>query len=316
MKCKLQLNYYKDEDGEYSDSGLTDLNRLKEVIKSNWPNESFVDDLKVILVSKDQQNLILKNCKKDVFEVYYSEDNKDYYHKKSRIELVHECSELFMSSRILDLKNILNKKPTRKKSSIHDFFINHNYKFSKSRNLKELNWFFTMGLPVAIMFVAIPISSIYHGTFEGLNAFFLPLLAIFGLYLWLPGCLLHWQYYYDNKHLKIRLTRGCTDISIEFGGIQKVHQKSDLVCIHKVTYDSKVLNSFFWFGGPPWIDYGYLNLEFKNGDNINITNLLVDQLFIQDKFQYEEVKKLRSRRIFPFIERPTMIKQMKNSVIV
>jgi len=306
MNFELQLNYYKDEDGEYTEPEPTDLNQLNQIIKNSWPNESYVEDLKVILISCKEQHLILKNCKKGVFEVYYSEDDKHYYHKKTRIELVYECSELYLNSRIDDLKRNLNERSKKKNSPIHDFFLNHNYEFSNSRNLKELNWFFTMGLPIALMFLAIPVSSIYQGTFEGLNTFFLPLLTVLGLYLWLPGLLLHRQYYRDNRNLKIRITRGNSDILVEFNGLTKEYQKSDLECACKVTFDSKVLNTFI-LSGPLWMDYGYLNLEFKNGDNINITNLLADQLFILDKFKYDEVKKLRTRRTFPFIELPTMI---------
>ena len=108
MNFELQLNYYKDEDGEYTEPEPVNLSNLKEVFGNNWPNESYVEHLKLILIRSNERYLILRNCKKSVFEVYYTDDERNFFHKKSRIELVYDCSELFFDSRIDELKMILN----------------------------------------------------------------------------------------------------------------------------------------------------------------------------------------------------------------
>lgn len=307
MNYQVQLNYYKDEDGEYTDPGSCNLDKVKKIIEENWPNESYLEDLKVILISNNHQYLVLKNCKKGVFEVYFTGDDKFYYHKKSRIKLINHCVHLFMKRGASELKSSLNKKVKKGKSDIHDFFIDHNYRIKRSRSLKELKWFFTMGLPLTLLIIYLVLDSVIKGNFDGSTLAITVIYSALALYLWIPGILLHCSYLKDNKGLLIRLTKGNPIIYVEFKDITKQYEKSDIEFVHRVANDHSVLNSFVWFGGPPWTDYGYLNIKFKNGDTINVTNLLTDQLFIFEKFKYDNVKKLKSKRLIPWLEQRTKI---------
>lgn len=309
MSFFYKLNYYKDEDGEYTEPKSAGISEVERIIENNWPSEGYLEDLRIVHISDDQNNqILLRNCKKGVFEVYYldSRNNRHHYHKKSRIEIILDSMNSFMNSDYSKLKASLNKTLKNKKYLRKELLANHNYSLSPRRNRKELMWFFTLGIPFISVFSFVEVSILKQDNITGFNQAMMPILFILGLFMWLPGILIHWQYYKDNKKLKIIVTKGNPEIQIEFDEIRKVFLKSDIKTVIKYSIEQESLKVVIG-GRVPWIHYGFTEIEFKNGEIVNMTNLIVDQLFILEKFKDANIRIGVAQRFFPFIKRKTSL---------
>ncbi|WP_420580257.1 hypothetical protein [Reichenbachiella sp.] len=268
-----------------------------------------MEDLKIIHISDNQNNqILLHNCKRGVFEVYYlnPENNRHHYHKKSRIELISESIRYFFVSDFSRLKSSLNRTKKDRKYLREDLLKNHNYTLTSKRNWKELKWFFTLGIPYILIFTYFEFSILTQQNQNEFSIIMSLIIFAFGIFLWLPGLLIHRQYYKDNANLRINITKGSPEILVEYGGIKKLFLKDDIKTVLKTTIEQETLNAFIG-GKVPWLFYGYTEIEFKTGEIINLTNLLVDQLFILDKFKNDNVKRGLVQRTFPFIQRKTFL---------
>src|SRR5690606_27976281 len=111
MPFTCKLNFYKDEESEYSDVVRSDVSLITETIQRSWPNDRFPGDLRLALISNAAgDHLVLKQIKNGVFEVFYLPVNKRFhFHKKSRKELVIQTLALFLDSKLNELQEALNK---------------------------------------------------------------------------------------------------------------------------------------------------------------------------------------------------------------
>jgi hypothetical protein len=116
--------------------------------------------------------------------------------------------------------------------------------------------------------------------------------------LWIPGVVLHYQYMKDGKDLIVRVTRGSDRITIQTPLIKKVLLKSNISQVTKVENPAYKV---------PWSRYGYLQIDFTSGEVINLTNLFADQLFVLDKFEFDNIKKVSVKSGIPTLTNKTRI---------
>ena len=128
----------------------------------------------------------------------------------------------------------------------------------------------------------------------------------------LPYLILFFNYYLENKNTDFELDTDTNSIIINQNGIAKTYQLNDfkkstyhLAYNYKNTIDNKGRDPMFFS------DFGYWDLQFKNGDRYYLTNLLND--FIHDA---PKIRKTKYRfRFFPYIKKSDSKKGIKlNSI--
>jgi len=290
MSFKFRVKNYKDEEGEYSEYLPCDKDSILKIIEDNW-TENRPNGLHVIsILNNSGQSLLIEHFGKDVFDVYYLPTVQSFhFHKKSRQEIIYNCLDLFMRNDIKALESNLNKTNKDNKFIREEFFFtDYDYKLTSRREMKELSSFLLFGAPYGVMSLGIGFMMLINGPF-GLKIFSLFILAI-GTYAWLPGVLLHSQYKNDATDLTVRVTKGSKQIIINSLGTNKILQKPDILSVIKVQNPAY---------RNPWSDYGYTEIKFRTGEIINLTNLMVDQLFILDKFANDNVDTKTINKLIP-----------------
>jgi phosphopantetheine adenylyltransferase len=300
MRFQYKLKYYKDEDGEYTNESICDKQLIEKIILDHWTGEQLPNGLElIIIVHADGPSIILEHSAKEVFEVYFLKpDQKFLFHKKSRIELIYDVLSAFMDNDFSWLENNLNKtrnenRLIRKLIVSKDFL----YELRSARIWSQINQTLLFGIPIGLTFSVASIVTM--AKLQGGSVIDILLLFVFstGLALWLPGLIIHYQYKRDNENLTIRLTKGEDIIRVGFRGVKKDLHKGDISTVTVIRNPSYKL---------PWSDYGYTQVKFKNGDVVNLTNLIIDQFLITDKFAKCDV--LMADRIYPAITQRTSIK--------
>lgn len=298
MSFKYRVQKYGDEEGEYSEYEPCDKDSILKIIEENW-TDNRPNGLHVIsILNNAGQALLLEHFAKDVFDVYYLPTKEGFhFHKKSRQELIYNCLEFFFSNDINGLESNLNR--TKKDDEFirkEFFFIDHDYRLTEKRTTKELTSFLVFGVPYGIMLLGIGFMMAIKGP-GGIKVFSLFILAI-GTYAWLPGLLLHFQYKDDANDLNVRVTKGNKKITVNLRGTNKILDKADIQVV------TKVQNPAY---RNPWSDYGYTEIKFKSGEVINLTNLMVDQLFILDKFANDNVETKTINKAIPRLRNKSRI---------
>ena len=126
------------------------------------------------------------------------------------------------------------------------------------------------------------------------------LLGGFLLFMNFPSLILFFNYYLENKHTYFEIDADSNSITIIQKGISKTYNLNDfkkstyhLAYNYKDTLDHRGRLSM------PFSDFGYWDLQFKNGDRYFLTNLLND--FIHDA---PKIRKTKYRfRLFPYISK-------------
>ncbi|RAJ11762.1 hypothetical protein LY08_02692 [Olleya aquimaris] len=126
------------------------------------------------------------------------------------------------------------------------------------------------------------------------------LLAGFILITNIPAILIYLNYYLENKNTEFTLDYNEEKILITQNGIQKEYSKHDIT---KSTYHLGIYykNAIDRGGRIPMLisDFGYWDLQFKNGDRYYLTNILHDFLL-----EIPKVPKTKYRfRFYPYISK-------------
>ena len=135
-----------------------------------------------------------------------------------------------------------------------------------------------------------------------IESFWLLFLIIIGVLLVfnLPSLILFVNYYKENKYTNFEIVKKTNSIKINQNGIIKTYMLNDckkstyhLAYNYKNTIDNRGRDSMFFS------DFGYWDLQFKNGDRYYLTNLLND--FVH---QAPIIRKTKYRfRLFPYIKK-------------
>ena len=301
MTFKYKLKDYKSEDREYTEYLPCDKEVAENIIHSYWTGENLPNGLELIVITNSiGQSIILEHSGKEVFEVYFLPINQKFlFHKKSRIDLIYDTFSAFLDNDINWLESNLNKTKNEnkliRKIVISDTFI---YEMSEGSTWRALLSTLIFGLPLGLVFIGTSIALLFKIPRGTAADFGIPLLFLAGIFFLLPGLLIHLQYQKDNANIRIRITKGDNIMRVDVDGIRKEFLKTDITKIVKVENPAYKI---------PWSDYGYTEIEFKSGEVINLTNLIIDQIQIFEKFS-GSVELVTENRIIPRIKKRTSVK--------
>lgn len=300
MSFQYKLKYYKDEEGEYTDISSCDKGLIETIILEHWTGEQLPNGLELIIVTVDnKESIILEHSGKDVFEVYFLRPNENFlFHKKSRIDLIHNTLSTFMDKDFSSIESNLNK--TRKENRlIRKLIISKDFKYQvRSQRLwTQLYQILIFGIPLGLTFSITSVVSLTKLPSGTIMDILIPFVFIMGFILWVPGLIIHYQYKKDNEKFSIRLTKGANIINVEIDGLKKELLKDNISTI-------TVINNP-WYK-IPWSEYGHTEIKFNNGDIINLTNLIIDQFVMMDKFPKHAL--ITKESIYPTIKQRTSIK--------
>lgn len=297
MTFQYRIQTYKDEEGEYSEYKETSIAEILDIIDRHWTGEQMPNHLKIISIkNSDNENLMLVHDDKYVFESYFlPRENNCYYRRKSEIEVIYDSLELFFANDIPGVLDYLIKRKEEVEFIRGDFFYkNHDYELSKKNNLSLFIWYAFGALAHGGIYTLIGLSLLtmpFHHYY--LPVFFL----LIGTYFWLPGILFHRQYMKDAEGLTIRVTKGSESIVASSLDNETIFAKSDIKSVIK--YENPAYKI-------PWSEYGYTEVVFMDGSILNLTNLLVDQSCVLNKFKSSYCQTKKSK--WPKLKKSTVIK--------
>jgi hypothetical protein len=154
---------------------------------------------------------------------------------------------------------------------------------------------------VGLLIVLFPIYFKWrNGTDFVFQEFWIWFLIGFTIITNIPAIIIYLNYYLENKNTEFILDSKDEKISITKDGIKKEYLKTE---IEKSTYHLGIYykNAIDRAGRIPMIisDFGYWDLQFKNGDRYYLTNILHDFLHEEPK-----VPKTKYRfRFYPYINK-------------
>lgn len=298
MKFNYKLKYYKDEENEFTESIPCDKSSIRYIISDNWSGDNSPNGLERVVISNETgQSLILEHFGKEVFEAYFLPLGESYhYHKMSRIELIYDALTAFMDNDTSWLEGNLNKTKkenhkTRKSIQTKSF----KFEVTTKRLWSEVYQTVLLGIPLGLTFIISSIMILIKlpGALPYITS---PFILFLGVFLWLPGLLLHKQYKEDNENLILNISKGNNAIHVELDGSKRTLQKEDIT---KITVFENPAYKM------PWSTYEYAEIEFKSGEILNLTNLLIDQFVIYEKFHGNKIE--TKERRYPALKRKTTI---------
>lgn len=290
MSFKYKVRHYNNEDGEFTDYVTADKTTIERVFSENYDVDDSLKSFRTIAILDDRQQTILVHyIKKGVCDIYFiPPDSEFYYFKKTAIEMARQIVGMFLENKISDLTLLLNKRTDENNYIRGDFFNkSFEYKVTKAKNQKEITWML-YAFPLGVAFIVIGIIN------QGVAILF----SIIGLVYWLPGVIVHYQYYQDNRQLQVRISKGSSTINVTTPTFSKTFTMGDI---------KEVLKFDTGFNTFPWGHYGFTRIEFKTGEILNLTSLMLDQLLIEEKFRGYNVKVFRTRPIVPLLDKKTRL---------
>lgn len=291
MSFKYKVRPYDNEDGEFTDYVPADKVTVDRIFTGNWSGENSRETFRTIALTDNLgQTLIIHHIKKGVFDIYYIPLDKDYhYFKKTDIQTTSKALDLFLNNRSTELTSLLNKRKEDNDYIRNNFFNkSFDYRVTDKQNRKEISWIW-YSLPLGVAFIVLGVININHGAAG--------LLFVIGLILWLPGVIIHYQYYKDNENLRVKTSRGSELIEVTTPTANKTFKKVD---IKEVLMVDSGINKFGWG------QYGFTRIEFKTGEILNLTCLMLDQLFIEEKFG-QNLKILKTETLIPTLNKKTRL---------
>jgi hypothetical protein len=283
--------FYKDEDNEFSEDVACEKDAIQQVISEFWTGDNSPNGLEAIVISSNKKDsFILEHFGKGVFEVYFLPFGLQfYYHKMSRIELIQDSIDAIFRDDLEWLETNLNRL-RKDNREVRGRVRTQQFKFQVTRGRLWNQLFLTLlgGIPIGFTFIVASILMLFkmpHGSMLDLA---IPFLFFLGAYLWIPGIILHKRYKKDNGNFSLILSKGDDRIIVECKGVSNTYFKQEIQTI------TMVQNPWYKL---PWSDYGYTEIKFSSGHTINLTNLLIDQFLIYEKFGYRAIEKKHS--IYP-----------------
>lgn len=299
MNFQFRIKNYNYEEGEYSEYEFCDKEAILRIIEENWTDKR-PNGLHVIsIMNMSGESLLLEHFGKDVFEVYFLPVEEGFhFHKLSKQELIYQCLDFFMDNDITGLESSLNWTETDDDFIRREFFyIDHNYRLTPKRELGELLWLIWAG-SFGIMLIAMAAVMAVKGS-DGLQWLSI-FIAGLGIFYWLPGVLLHLQYRKDAEGLAVLITKGNSKITITHQGAKKVFDKADMLSV--TIFRNPALKN-------PWSDYGYTEIKFKSGEVVNLSNLMVEPLYMPLKFEGYSVSISTVNTMIPRIRNKSTLSQ-------
>lgn len=275
---QFRIKAYQNETGEFTESFAADSGTILQLILQYWFNETLPNNLDIVVVSNERGDLlVIDHLKRDIFDYYFlpAGRKKTYFHKKTDIQFMFFVLESFFNSRYADLEVNLKEKDDDWRFVRGDLtgksFV---YKVDNRALWRNLNWI--------VLWFAFSIVLLLMGIISGASAGYLVFIVYFVVLslLNLSQIRRFRQYYLDNKDVEIRFSRADPLLHIRKGSWSQAIPKTDIRQITKYIHapdDARVLAEY------------YTEIEFHNGNILNLTSLLIPQIQIETKFANDNI---------------------------
>jgi hypothetical protein len=272
---RFKIKGYLNETGEYSELHSAESGTILQFILQHWFNETLPNNLDIVFIQNEAgDQLIIDHLKRDIFDYYFIEgkNSRTYYHKKTDIQFMFFALESFFNNRNQDLRHNFTATTDDSKFILGDFRgRDFNYAMTTRRLWKNLD---ILIYPIIIMGGATLISLGTSYILIILGAVFC---AIYAISMFSTFTRLH-SYYYDNKDISIRFSRGDDFLHVRKGTWSRSIPKNEIRSIQKFIQPLNDGTTFSEF---------HTEIEFINGNILNISCLLVPQNEIEMKFANE-----------------------------
>lgn len=269
---RFKIKGYLNETGEYSALHTADSGTILQFIIQHWFNETLPNNLDIVFIQNDAgDQLVIDHLKRDIFDYYFIEkkESKKYYSKKTDIQFMFFALESFFNNRNEDLKHNLSYsfddwKFVRGDYSGKDF----RYKVTNFRVYKQLEALILPLIVVVLGFAA----AIFISWIILVIAFVFIAVVLPTTYSTITRTR---SYLDDNKDLVVKFSRGDDYIHVQKGSFSRSIPKTDIRSIVKYIQplnDSRSITDF------------HTEIEFLNGNVLNLTSLLIAQDEIEGKF--------------------------------
>lgn len=269
---RFKIKGYLNETGEYSQLHTTDSGTILQFILQHWFNETLPNNLDIVFIQNEAgDELIIDHLKRDIFDYYFIESgNKgSYYHKKTDIQFMFFVLESFFNNRNQDLRHNFTSTDDDKRFILGDFRgKDFNYAITKKKLWRNLD---SLVYPLIVLAAAILLSFITSFAVLIIGVVFCLLFA-FGMYSTFKRLR---SYYNDNKDISLRFSRGDEFLHVKKGTWSRSIPKSDIRNILKYVHP---------MNDPTTVAEYHTEIEFLNGNVLNLTCLLVPQHEIELKF--------------------------------
>jgi hypothetical protein len=277
LPFRFKVKGYLNETGEYSEFYPAEAGTIIQLILRHWFNESLPNNLDIVVIQNDKgDQLVIDHVKRDIFDYYLFVRNRsrDYYHKKTDIQFMFFVLESFFSNRLEDLQ--INLTQTKDDwAFIRGDYLGKDFDYAVTRaalwrNLNVLGFQF-------IFLLALILSSIFLSTYLLVFAAIYLFIAIFTS---MRQVRMFREYYIDNKNLRVRLSRANQEMEISSGQGSRTISKSEISKVTKFVHHPDDARSMAEY---------YTEVEFVNGNVLNLTCLLIPQSHIESKFANDNI---------------------------
>jgi hypothetical protein len=274
----FKVKGYLNEAGEYSEFYPAESATIIQLILQHWFNETLPNNLDIVVIRNEKgDQLVIDHVKRDIFDYYLflGGRHRDYYHKKTDIQFMFFVLESFFSNRLEDLK--INLTQTKDDwAFIRGDYLGKEFDYAVTRAAlwRNLN---VLGLQFVFL-LALILSSIFISTYLLAIAAIYLLIAIFTS---LRQVRMFREYYQDNKNLRVRLSRANHEMEISSANGSRTISKADISKVTKFVHHPDDARSMTEY---------YTEVEFINGNVLNLTCLLIPQSHIESKFANDNIE--------------------------
>lgn len=289
---RFKIKGYLNETGEFSELHAADSGTILQFILQHWFNETLPNNLDIVFIQNEAgDQLIIDHLKRDIFDYYFIEKStsRTYFHKKTDIQFMFFVLESFFNNRNQDIRHNFTATDDDWKFIRGDFRgKDFNYSVTNSRIWKNVDSLF---FPFIVLIGAIFLSffTSWIVLIVGIVFFTLFSAANYSTFRRVQS------YHDDNKDISIRFSRGDEFLHVRKGTWSRSIPKTDIRRILKYIHPANVARYYEY----------HTEIEFINGNILNISCLLVPQDEIELKFANDlipiEFKVIGSEKI----QRPT-----------
>ncbi len=274
----FKVKGYANETGEFTESFPAESATILQLILQHWFNETLPNNLDIVSITNESGDLlVIDHLKRDIFDYYFipSRNNKKYFHKKTDIQFMFFALESFFNNRSHDLEANLKEKNDDWKFVRGDFTgKNFTYKIDNAGLWRNLNWIgFWFAFSVVLLLMGV-----ISGTMAGYVVFLIYFVALSLLNI--AQLRRFRQYYLDNKEFEVRVSRADPVIHVRKGSWSQDIPKTEIKQITKYIHppdDARMVAEYF------------TEIEFNNGNVLNLTCLMIQQIHVETKFANENI---------------------------
>lgn len=267
MNISVKIRKENFEDGEYTPEEYIKSDEVINFFEGyNWAKDSELTNECLIFTNRKKKLLCIEKYAKDVYQLYIIDFSTRYYlHKTTRNAGVIKALNKFINNQELGDEDKFVQEADR---SFVDSFKERIFIY-KATFLRQFEASFFWILYFLLSFCGGIAFLIKWNSFQ-----LAALIFILFLFFWLPGLIVHLNYWFHSTKTQIQLSKGNPIFVLTKNGVSTSYSKEDIKDV--IQYQSP--NSRI-----PWTYYGFTRITFKDSNSIVLTSLLIDPFELQYK---------------------------------